>query len=34
MVLSDSATAQPWETFRTGGGAQLVREALELVFQE
>ena len=34
MALSDSATAQRWETFCAGGGAGLVREAVELVLQE
>lgn len=34
MTLSDTATAQPWEAFRAGGGASLVREAVELVLQE
>ena len=34
MTLSDSATAQLWETFRAGGGAGLIREAVELVLQE
>ena len=31
VTLSDTATAQLWETFRVGGGASLVREAVELV---
>ena len=31
MTLSDSATAQLWETFRAGGGAGLIRDAVELV---
>ena len=31
MTLSDTATAQLWESFRAGGGAGLVREAVELV---
>ena len=34
MTLSDIATAQLWESFRAGGGAGLVREAVELVLQE
>ena len=34
MTLSDSATAQLWETFRASGGAGLIREAVELVLQE
>ena len=34
MTLSDTATAQLWESFRAGGGATLVREAMELVLQE
>ena len=34
MTLSDTATAQLWETFRAGGGAGLIREAVELVLQE
>ena len=34
MTLSDSATAQLWETFRAGGGAGLIRDAVELVLQE
>ena len=34
MTLSDSATAQLWETFRAGGGAGLIREAVELLLQE
>ena len=34
MTLSDTATAQLWETFRAGGGAELVRDAVRLVFQE
>ncbi len=34
MTLSDTATAQLWESFRAGGGAGLVREAVELVLQE
>ena len=34
MALSDAATAQLWETFRAGGGAGLVREAVELVLEE
>ena len=29
MTLSDIATAQLWESFRAGGGAGLVREAVE-----
>ena len=33
MTLSDTATAQLWEAFR-GGGAGLIREAVELVLQE
>ena len=31
MALSDSATARLWETFRAGGGAGSIREAVELV---
>ena len=34
MTLSDTATARLWETFRAGGGAGLIREAVELVLQE
>ena len=34
MTLSDTATAQPWETFRADGGGGLVREAVELVLHE
>lgn len=34
MTLSDTATAQLWETFRASGGAGLIREAVELVLQE
>ena len=34
MTLSDTATAQLWETFRARGGAGLIREAVELVLQE
>ncbi len=34
MALSDVATAQLWETFRAGGGAELVRDAVRLVLQE
>ena len=34
MALSDTATAQLWETFRASGGAGLIREAVELVLQE
>ena len=34
MTLSDSAAAQLWETFRAGGGAGFIREAVELVLQE
>ena len=34
MTLSDSATAQLWEAFRAGGGAGLIRDAVELVLQE
>ena len=34
MTLSDTATAQLWETFRAGGGAELVRDAVRLVLQE
>ena len=34
MTLSDTATAQLWETFRAGGGAELIRDAVELVLQE
>ena len=33
MTLSDSATAQLWETFRASGGTGLIREAVELVLQ-
>ena len=31
MTLSDTATAQLWETFRAGGGAELVRDAVRFV---
>ena len=34
MTLSDTATAQLRETFRAGGGAELVRDAVLLVLQE
>ena len=34
MALSDTATEQLWEAFRVGGGAELVRDAVRLVFQE
>ena len=34
MILSDTATAQLWETFRSSGGASLIREAVELELQE
>ena len=34
MTLSDTATAQLWEAFRVGGGAELIRDAVELVLQE
>ena len=34
MALSGTATAQLWETFRAGGGAGLIREAVEMVLQE
>ena len=34
MTLSDSATEELWEAFRAGGGAELVRDAVRLVFQE
>ena len=34
MTLSDTAAAQLWESFPAGGGANLVREAVELVLQE
>ena len=34
MTLSDTATAQLWETFRAGSGTGLIREAVELVLQE
>ena len=34
MTVSDIATAQLWEAFRAGGGAGLVREAVEFVVQE
>ena len=33
MTLSDTATAQLWETFRAGDGAGLIREAVELVLR-
>ena len=34
MALSDNDTAQLWETFRAGGGAELVRGAVRFVLQE
>ena len=34
MTLSDIATAQLCETFRAGGGAELVRGAVRLVLLE
>ena len=34
MTLSDNDTAQLWETFRVGGGAELVRGAVRFVLQE
>ena len=34
MTLSDSATAQLLETFRAGGGGELVRDAVRFVLQE
>ena len=34
MTLSDSATAQLWETFRAGGGGELIRDAVRLVLQK
>jgi len=34
MALSDVATAQLWEIFRAGGGAELLRDAVRLVLQE
>ena len=34
MTLSDSATAQLWETFRASGGAELIRGSVRLVLQE
>ena len=34
MALSDVATAQLMESFRAGGGAELVRDAVRLVFGE
>ena len=34
MAYSDSATAQLWETFRAGGGAELIGDAVRLVLQE
>ena len=34
MTLSDTDTAQLWETFRAGGDAELVRGAVRLVLQE
>jgi transposase-like protein len=34
MTLSDTATAQLLETFRAGGGAEPVRDAVRLVLQE
>ena len=34
MTLSDTATAQLLETFRASGGAESIREAVELVLQE
>jgi len=34
MALSDTATAQLLETFRVGGGGELIRDAVRFVFQE
>ena len=34
MTLSHTATAQLWESFRAGGRASLVREAVELALQD
>ena len=34
MTLSDTATAQLLETLRASGGAELIREAVELVLRE
>ncbi len=34
MTLSDTATAELWETFRAGGGGELIGDAVRLVFQE
>ena len=34
MTLSDTASSQLWESFRAGGGAGLVREAVELALQK
>ena len=34
MALSDTATAQILETFRAGGGADLIRDAVRFVLQE
>ena len=34
MTLSDTAAARLWEAFRAGGGAELIRDAVELVLQE
>ena len=34
VILSDTATAQLWETFRSSGGASLIREAVDLELQE
>ena len=34
MTLSDTATARLLETFRVGGGAELIRDAVRLVLQE
>lgn len=34
MALCDVATAQLWETLRVGGGAELIRDAVRLVFRE
>ena len=31
MPLSGSATEDLWETFRSGGGGELVRDAVRLV---
>ena len=34
MTLSDSATAQLWDTFRASGGAELIRGSVRLMLQE